>query len=51
MLNEQTIRNIIAFMERVTVTGKEAFAWVQAYGELQNALIPKPVEPAAPDEP
>ncbi len=31
MLNRQTLVNIALFMERVTVTGKEALAWSETY--------------------
>jgi hypothetical protein len=47
-MNQQTLKNIAIFLERVTVTGKEAFAWCEAYGEIQTALQPTalPVAPA-----
>jgi hypothetical protein len=45
-MNEQTLKNIAVFLERVPLTGKEAFVWCEAYGAVQTALaLPAPVEP------
>ena len=41
-------QNLIAFMERVPVTGKEAVAWVQAYAALQEQLAAFTAPPAQP---
>lgn len=41
---KEIFQNLIAFMERVPVTGKEAVAWCQAYAFLQNQLT-APTEP------
>lgn len=46
-MNEQTLKNIAAFLERTPVTGKEAVAWCEAYAAIQTALQPAP----APAEP
>ena len=37
-MKAETIKNILAMLERVTVTGKEAVAWVMAHQELQGEL-------------
>jgi hypothetical protein len=34
-MNLQTLKNTLVFMERVTVTGKECVAWVEAVIAIQ----------------
>lgn len=51
-MKQQVLQNILVFLERVTVTGKEAYAWAEAHSEvakeLQQASKPKPVEAIEP---
>jgi hypothetical protein len=39
-MNEQVLKNIAVFLERVQLTGKEAIVWCEAYGAVQAALQP-----------
>ena len=44
-LTPQEIRNIIAFMERSQIVGKEAFVYVQLVTKLMSMLNAPPKEP------
>lgn len=48
-MNEKITRNILSFLERTTLTGKEAPAWCEAYAALQTSLEPAIAPP--PSEP
>lgn len=43
-MTPQTAKNILAFLERVQLTGKEAIAWCEACAHL-NAIIDAPALP------
>lgn len=51
MLDVNTLNNIRKMLDRVTVTGPEAIAWVQAQQAIQQELTrlnpPPPVAPPA----
>ena len=50
--NKQILQNILAFLERVQCTGKEAFAWGEAYMAVQSEMnTPPPAPPAPPATP
>lgn len=38
MLNRATLANLIIFLERVPVTGKEAFAWSETYSAVAEQI-------------
>lgn len=35
------LANIMKFLERVQITGSEAFAWIEAYQAIQNEITNK----------
>jgi hypothetical protein len=37
-MNIQILANILKFLERVTVTGSEAYAWAEAHQYIQNEI-------------
>lgn len=41
-MNEREYKNLLAFLERTTITGKEVIAYNMVYKDLLNA---KPIEP------
>ena len=38
MLNQETLVNIAIFLERVPVTGKEAYAWAETHTAVVNSI-------------
>lgn len=34
----QILTNVLKFLERVTVTGGEAYAWTEAHNHIQNEI-------------
>jgi hypothetical protein len=47
MLTRANLQNILIFLERVSVTGKEAFALTETYQAVQYALNPPAPPPIA----
>lgn len=37
-MKSQVLQNILVFLERVPVTGKEAYAWVEVHQAVQREL-------------
>lgn len=37
-MNIQILANVLKFLERVTVTGSEAYAWTEAHQYVQNEV-------------
>jgi len=46
-MNEREYKNLLAFLERTTITGKEVIAYNMVYKDLLNA---KPIEPVKKEE-
>jgi hypothetical protein len=51
----ETLKNILIFLDRVQVVGKESVVWCMAYQEIQAEIAkltaPKQPEPPAPPVP
>lgn len=46
-MTKQILKNLIGFMERVPATGREAFAWCEAYAALQTEFEKPEVPPSS----
>jgi hypothetical protein len=50
-VNKATLQNLIIFMNRVPVTGQEAFAWAETFATVNEELAALNAPPKAPDAP
>lgn len=38
MMNSNTLKNVVKFLERVQATGLEAYAWCEAHAQLNEEI-------------
>ena len=50
-ISKPILQNLLAFLERVQLTGKEAFALVEAVQAISAELHPPPLPPLPPAPP
>lgn len=50
-MTPQIATNLMAFMERVPLTGKEAAAWCESYAALQALATPAQPSSSCPPDP
>ncbi len=47
-MNLEILKNVLNFMERVPMTGREAIAWTEAVGAIQGEINKLEAPPKAP---